>query len=208
MSEQICYICHEEENNKRSNKRFHDTGCGCKGSINIHLGCLEKLMISRGSCECPVCKRDIYYVCPHSGMRIIYNNVHGNDKLVSKYTINGEGKKHGMYYEINKEDGENMTIMEYKNGLLHGEMNLYYSGGAIHLQGSWRHGNRHGPWYEFSEDPMMGYTEVIYHNNNLIEYSKYNYQQEKVDYEYYGDPHMRALAAEIDGAMMESIRAY
>ena len=201
MSEQICYICHEEEGNKKS-KKFYDTGCGCKVSINIHRGCFETLMISRGSCECPVCKRDVYDICPHSGMRIIYAKVYAKDYLVSKYTINTEGKKHGMYYEINKEDNETMTIMEYDNGSLHGEMNLYYPGGGIKLQGSWRQGNRHGPWYEFSEDPMMGYTETIYHNDNLIEYSRYNYRQEKVDYEYYGDPHLRALAAELDGVMM------
>ena len=208
MSEEICYICHEEENTKRIAKRFHDTGCLCKGSINIHRECLEKLMMSRGSCECPVCKRDIYHFCPHSGQRIIYANVPGKDYLVSKYTINEAGQKHGVYYEIDKETSETMTIMEFSEGQLHGEMNLYYAGGGIRLQGSWRYGNRHGPWYEFSEDPFMGYTETIYHNNNLIEYSRYNYQQEKVDYEYYGDPHMRALAAEIDGAMMEAVGSY
>lgn len=189
-----CYICFDNEGKSKAMK-FYDTGCGCSDSHKIHKKCLSELLLSRGTNECPVCRRDIIELCENSGQRIIYEKL--NDSLVSKYTVNSSGYKNGVLYEIYTPTNINVTMMEFRNGSLHGEFNKWWPSGAIRLQGSYAHGKRHGAFYEFEEDPFMGYTEVMYCHDSLIEYSKFNRFYEKVDYEYYGDASMNALASEL-----------
>ncbi len=202
MSTDTCYICYEEED--RTNK-FYDTQCGCTGSIKIHRKCFENILIHSGSCDCPICKRTMIDICIYSGQRIVYSKISNRDDMVAKYTINDQGRKHGVYYEIDKITRENRTMIEYENGLMNGEMNIWGPGGSLRVQATWVRGKRHGAFYEWDEDVFKGYTEVIYFQDQLIEYSRYNYSQEKVDYEYYGYDSMNKLAAEIDSALWDDI---
>jgi hypothetical protein len=142
-------------------------------------------------------------ICPYSSQRIIYSKVYNRDDIVAKYTINDQGRKNGVYYEIHKDSREIRTMIEYEDGLMHGEMNVWGPGGYLRMQSTWVRGKRHGVFYEWEEDMFKGYTEVIYFQDQLIEYSRYNYSQEKVDYEYYGHDSMNRLAAEIDSALWE-----
>jgi antitoxin component YwqK of YwqJK toxin-antitoxin module len=135
----------------------------------------------------------------------MYSKICGRDDIVAKYTIDDVGRKQGVYYEIDKASGEIRTMMEYEKGLMHGEMNVWGPGGSLRIQATWVRGKRHGTFYEWDEDIFKGYTEVIYFQDKLIEYSRYNYHQEKVDYEYYGDPSMNRLAAEVDSALWDNL---
>jgi hypothetical protein len=191
----ICYVCLKEE----GRAGFYDPACGCKGSVKIHKKCMRDMMMARGSCECAICKRTMIDYCDWSGRRVVYEVV--DDYTVAKYTMGPAGKKWGIYYEYDRATGDVVKQMEYQDGQLHGEYNWWGVGGALKVQGSYVYGKRHGAWYEFSEDPMEGYTEVMYYYDELIEYSRYNSRQEKVDYEYYGMASMRRLAAEIDGVL-------
>jgi hypothetical protein len=189
-----CYICLKEEGSIESEK-FYNPGCGCKGSLKIHKACMRDTMMSRGSCECPVCKRTMIDYCDWSGRRIVYEIV--RDGVVGKYTVRENGIQEGVYEEYDIESKTMLCHGEYHNGLMHGEWNWWRVGESLRMQGPYIAGKRYGAWYEFAEDPLEGYTEVIYYYDDLIEYSRYNYRQEKVDYEYYGMESMKRLGAEL-----------
>lgn len=142
--------------------------------------------------------------CIHSGLQLKYESIADNTHI-AKYTINDSGRKQGVYYEYNKQTREMRTMMEFSNGLSHGEMSFWREDGSIHLQGKWVNGKRHGEFIEFEGDSSLGYSIVIYYHDKLIEYYKYNSCQEMVDYEYYGLDSMNRLAAEIDTALFEGI---
>ena len=131
-----------------------------------------------------------------------------DEYTVAKYTVGPRGTKWGVYNQYDKATGDVVKQMEYQDGQLHGEYNWWGPGGALKVQGSYVYGKRHGAWYEFSEEgsDSAGYTEVMYYYDELIEYSRYNSRQEKVDYEYYGMASMRRLersrlATELDGVL-------
>jgi hypothetical protein len=189
----ICYVCLKGETKKR---KFYDPGCGCKGSIKVHDGCMRDIMFEKGSCECPVCKRTMMDYCEWTSRRIVYESLY-DGAGVAKYTVHPDtGKIHGVYYEYHKESGEQVKMIEYENGSMHGEFSWWGVGGALKMQGPYVYGKKHGAWYQFAED-QTGYTEIVYYYDELIEYSRYNSRQEKVDYEYYGMESMRRLAVEL-----------
>ncbi len=178
-------------------------GCRCSipsnGSQKIHKQCYDVLVLNQGNNQCSICKETMNETCIHSGRPIIYKEI--DSKLIAKYTINDDGRKEGMYYEIYRDTGDMRKMMKFSGGQAHGEMSVWRPDGSIHLQGHWARGLRHGEWMENEEDPMMGYTITIYFQDALIEYYKYNTCQEMVDYEYYGDPHLNALAKELASEM-------
>ena len=181
-------------------------GCSCVGSQKIHKQCYDVLVRNQGTNKCSVCKETMNEICVHSGRPLIYKKI--DDELMAKYTINGDGRMEGVYYEIYRDTGDMRKMMEFCGGQAHGEMSMWRRDGSIHLQGNWARGLRHGEWMEFDEDPMMGYTITIYFQDALIEYYKYNRFQEVVDYEHYGDPHMNALAKELAEEMHSDISVY
>jgi hypothetical protein len=186
-----CYICLKGE--KRGSE-FYDPQCGCKGSLKIHRSCMRETMMTRGSCECPVCKRTMIDYCDWSGRRVVYERV--ADSVVAKYRVRDDNRaKQGMYEEYDVGSGDMIRQVEYDNGKMHGECMWWCSGGGLRMQGSYVYGKKHGAWYEFEESGE--YTEIIYYYDELIEYSRYNSRQEKVDYEYYGMESMRRLGAEL-----------
>ena len=200
IQDNVCYICLEAETKQN---KFHNTRCGCTGSVNIHKHCYDDLIFSRGTAECCVCKRDMIEYCIDSGMQVIYKAV--DDLHIAKYTISTDGKKQGVYYEYHKNTRDIRIMMEFSNGLPHGETSLWRPDGSVHLQGNFVRGMRHGQWMEFEADCFMGYALLVYFQDSLIEYYKYNYQQEQIDYEYYGDPHMNRLAAELSSELFKDI---
>lgn len=142
--------------------------------------------MSQADLTCKVCKRDMIEICHSTGMRIKYAPI--DDTYLAKFTINSDGKKQGCYDVIHRTTGVIRLALKFNNGLPHGHLAVWREdGGGQCLQGNYSHGKRHGQWMLFEEDPFMGYAIVLYHNNNLIEYSKYNYQQECVEYENYND---------------------
>ena len=199
----VCYICLESETKRN---RFHAMGCACQGSQKIHKECYTLLVRNQGTNVCSVCKETMVEICPHSGNEIVYKAV--NDGIMAKYTINVAKKKDGSYYEIDRESGDVRKMIEFSNGVLNGEINSWHADGSIHIQGSWLNGKRHGEWYEFDEDYFKGYTLVIYFQGMLVEYYKYNYSQEIVDYEKYDLPHMTDMAAEIDKALWNDVSVF
>ncbi len=198
--ESSCYICLGKETKRNP---FHNTQCGCTGSIKIHKKCYEELILSRGNSECCVCKRKITEICPHSGLQLLYVPV--NDSVVAKYTVNSQNQKHGVYYEIDKSTGNTRKMMEFIGGLRHGETTVWRPDGSIYVQGNWVLGARHGEWIEYEEDPMLGYTITLYSHGSLVEYYRYNYDEELVEHQRYDLPHMLELAKELDNAMFGSV---
>jgi antitoxin component YwqK of YwqJK toxin-antitoxin module len=193
----VCYICLEPEIKYNA---FYNTHCGCTGSVKIHKSCYDDLIFSTGSAKCCICKRDMIEHCLHSGREIKYS-LSSDESCIVKYTVSHSGKKEGVYYEYFKDTRDVRCMMEYSNGLLHGEMSIWRKDGSIHLQGEYVRGMRHGQFMEFEKDHFMGYTITIYFQDNLIEYYRYNHLQEQVDYEHYGHPSMNALAAELDSEL-------
>jgi hypothetical protein len=203
----VCYICLEKET---KHNKFHLMGCQCSksssGSQHIHKKCYNILVRKQGTNKCSVCKEIMKEMCMHSGRELVYKEI--NDELMAKYTINEKGKKEGSYYEIYRTTGDVRKLMDFIGGKAHGEMSIWWPDGSIHLQGEWKNGMKHGQWMEFDEDPMMGYAIIIYFQDALIEYSKYNRLQELVDYENYGEPHMNELAKELADEMHGNIGVY
>lgn len=204
MSEDICYICLEKENKKRRGLCFFNTQCGC--SAKIHRKCFDAAVMTTGVCSCGVCKREIIDICPETGMRIIYGCI--NDINIIKYTVSAANEKEGLYHVFDKETGEVIVEATYSAGKLHGEMNIWTMKGELRCTGNWIRGGRQGAWYIhhiITDDDMFGdLIELVYNNNEVIIFRRYNYRNELVEEENYGSFEMREMAREL-GAELDDI---
>ncbi len=112
METEQCYICYEGAS---SAKPFANEPCGCKGTIKIHNTCLLRVM--EYSEKCQTCDKPYTNPIYYGGLRLIQKKSCDGDRI--KYTVNSEGKEHGLY-RIYDANGDLITICTYINGELEG----------------------------------------------------------------------------------------
>jgi len=165
-TETACYICYEKET---SEFPYAINPCSCKGSIAIHLKCLQEHI--RWSKVCSIC---------HSRYRIEYlPNKHGKELItvVTKfgntieYTINEKGQKHGMYL-IRHRNGQTMIVQSYINGIMEGPSIEYYPSGQIKMMSRFKYNRLEGEFTEWYENGLIKeesyYQDGVKHGESTI----------------------------------------
>ena len=116
-----CYLCYEGETEE---KKYAVDPCACKGSIRIHMECVERLWSNARVCR--ICKtkwkkpRGIVVPRPkeyRDGLELV-TTVH-KDCIKQVYTVDAEGKKHGQWTQTNR-FGDMMAQCNYVHGLRQG----------------------------------------------------------------------------------------
>lgn len=128
MESKICYICFEPETDDTPFAK-NPRPCSCKGSIEIHTKCLEKV-IKTNARTCSICKvkYNIKYLPTKHGLEL---KIEYRDGYVLEYTLNANGQKHGSCC-IRSDDGILLEQQTYTNGIANGIFAKYYPSGKIH----------------------------------------------------------------------------
>ena len=163
----LCYICYDTETTENpyaSNPR----PCACKGSIVIHLSCLEACV--KRSKTCGTCKRPfhaLYHDIPkyRASLLGLKQKTEFTSSTKSVYTIDKHGKKHGTYTQYN-EEGIKIKDAYYKADKLHGHLRTYYETGELMSHASYHEGSLHGINRRYSPDGKVTY-EGSYNDNKL-----------------------------------------
>jgi len=143
---QSCYICYEKESQEDP---YANQPCCCKGSIAIHLSCLKEQI--KRSRICSIChhRYQLEYLPNKDGKELITKtNKHGD---CIEYTINLEGKKHGMY-TLKNSKGQIISSQTYSDGMMDGPIIEYYESGQIKSICRCKQNRLEGDYSEWYED--------------------------------------------------------
>jgi antitoxin component YwqK of YwqJK toxin-antitoxin module len=161
-----CYLCYEGETEE---KKYALEPCACKGSIRIHMECVERLWSNVRVCG--ICKtkwkkpRGIVVPRPkeyRDGLELV-TTVH-KDCIKQVYTVDAEGKKHGQWTQTNR-FGDMMAQCNYVHGLRQG---LFQTWGyrrdengdqILTMQCNYVDDKRHGLYEVY--DPYKGFGHVL-----------------------------------------------
>lgn len=184
MEDQIvCYICYDNEANDNkyaSNPR----PCQCKGSIQIHLRCLNQIIKSDRKCSICKCRYNIKYLPQKDGRELIIRQT--NSGYTEEYTVNENGEKHGSYTLKNK-DGQTLVYHSYIGGIMEGPYIEYFRNGQIKSVCKCRNNMIEGEFTEFYEDGTI--KEESYYVNGrkhgeCIKWKRSGYIRESKLYQY------------------------
>lgn len=165
--ETLCYICYDTETSENP-YAISPRPCACKGSIVIHLSCLEACV--KRSKTCGTCKYPFHHVY-HDIPRYRATLLGLKQKIIftsstkTLYTIDKYGKKHGTYTQYN-EDGIKIKDAYYKEDKLHGYLRTYYETGELMSHNSYKEGSLEGTMRRYAPDHKITY-EGSYNNNKL-----------------------------------------
>lgn len=165
--ENLCYICYDTETSENP-YALQPRPCACKGSIVIHLSCLEicvKRSTSCGTCKKPFHK--IYHDIPkyRASLLGLKQKMEFTSSTKAVYTIDRHEKKHGTYSQYN-EEGIKIKDAFYKEDKLHGHLRTYYETGELMSHASYQEGALHGINRRYSPDGKVTY-EGAYQQNKL-----------------------------------------
>jgi antitoxin component YwqK of YwqJK toxin-antitoxin module len=184
MEDQIvCYICYDSETNDNkyvSNPR----PCQCKGSIQIHLRCLNQIIKTDRKCSICKCRYNIKYLPQKDGRELIIRQT--NSGYIEEYTIDENGQKHGSYTLKNK-DGQTLVYHSYIGGIMEGPFLEYFTNGQMKSVCKCRNNRLEGEFTEFYEDGSI--REESYYVNgrkhgNCIKWKRSGYIRESITYHY------------------------
>jgi antitoxin component YwqK of YwqJK toxin-antitoxin module len=146
-----CYICFEKESTDNL-YASNPPPCICKGSITIHISCLERVIGK--SRDCGICKThyNVAYLPSRNGYELIKKEA-GNGSLI-EYTINSDKKKHGTY-TLKDVYGQVLIMHSYINGVMEGPWVEYYPSGQIKSICKCKNNKIHGNYTEWYEDGAM-----------------------------------------------------
>lgn len=141
-----CYICYEQ--NTLENP-YAVEPCQCKGSIAIHLSCLqEQIAQSRICCICKT-RYKVHYLPNKNGLeQITHRTIEGYQ---IDYTVNEAGEKHGMF-SIRHSNGQLLLRCVFVNGIRDGPVVEYYLTGQIKCIGTYKDDQLNGEYSEWFED--------------------------------------------------------
>ena len=74
-------------------------------------------------------------------------------------------QKNGHYKVYNKKTGKLLLEKNYKNGLLHGPIKIFWATGQLRLMGYYQYTHRKGKWKTFDRDGSLiseDYYEINY----------------------------------------------
>ncbi len=167
VEESQCYICYEGESDE---KAFAKDPCKCKGSLYIHVSCLEALNTK----TCKICKGS-YKTYSSDGVPVYYKK---ESYYIQEVKVDKEGKYHGLVhtyfknnalrsvvqyihglqegvyieYHSNEEDEDLMVYkkIHYHEGKKHGDEITYYHDGNIYEQKTYKDGVLHGIYRKYN----------------------------------------------------------
>ena len=149
MEDQIvCYICYDSETNDNkyvSNPR----PCQCKGSIQIHLRCLNQIIKTDRKCSICKCRYNIKYLPQKDGRELIIRQT--SSGYIEEYTVNGAGQKYGSY-TLKNSDGQTLVYHSYIDDVMSGPFLEYFTNGQIKSVCKCKNNRIEGEFTEFYED--------------------------------------------------------
>ncbi len=165
--ETLCYICYDTES-PGNPYALQPRPCACKGSIVIHLSCLE-ICVKR-STSCGTCKRPfhkVYHDIPkyRASLLGLKQITEFYNSMKTVYTVDKHDRKHGTYTQYN-EEGIKVKDAYYKEDKLHGHLRTYYETGQLMSHETYHEGILHGITRRYAPDRTVTY-EGSYSNNKL-----------------------------------------
>ena len=128
MSDDVCYICHDEQTN--SDPFLDATICKCKGSIHLHRTCF--FIVMKHSTKCSICKQS--YKCSDASVGIYVTPLPNNsayyvnqalDKLQERELNREKLYYYTFYNETLKCNIHGFTEIE-SNGASHGLLKMWW----------------------------------------------------------------------------------
>ncbi len=128
--------------------------CMCRGSLGIHVECLQEIQKSRHTCS--VC-RSHYRVWMDGAHEVLYG-----EKAVRFTTV--AGRKEGEFLEY---DAEGMLLKRcyFRAGVLHGPYVVYHGDGLTPMvECMYVEGAKEGPLREYGEDGQLIEESMYIHD--------------------------------------------